>query len=321
MSVVSSTGCILCFSDNAVTWCQKYRLGVIRWKKETRDLPRRQVSPHAELRQAFSGNAGSERHSLRKGSETQLIGSVVDNKFNSAVCCLHTFLLHNLINLLNKLVASGVSCSRSIFFLYVTHQQIILHLSASYNELPASLSDCTVLKQMPSVAPEGSKVTAHDVTTSFMITNTWTCISSFSHNLCVTQPFSDPPPPPPPSPIPIPVLPSPLPASPFPPSVFATRSTTGSRAWPSVCTGTWGRSRTTSAQRTRSSEAVFMNFEFFSKASGTSQSWLEPDRALCHFILYGIRVVVGLMYQTSFKKPDINHPAIPPSVENNNHAA
>lgn len=104
---------------------------------------------------------------LRKGSETKLIGSVVDNKFNSAVCCLHTFLLRNLINLLNKLVASRVSCSRSIFFLFVTHQQIILHLSASYNELPTSLSDWTVLKQMPSVAPEGSKVTAHDVNTSY----------------------------------------------------------------------------------------------------------------------------------------------------------
>lgn len=52
------------------------------------------------------------------------------------------------------------------------------------------------------------------------------------------------------------VLPSPLPASPFPPSVSGTRSTTGSRAWPSVCTGTWGRNRTTLAPRTRSSEAT-----------------------------------------------------------------
>lgn len=52
----------------------------------------------------------------------------------------------------------------------------------------------------------------------------------------------------------LPVLPSPLPASPFLPSVSGTRSMIGSRAWLSVCTGTWGRSRTTSARRTRSSE-------------------------------------------------------------------
>lgn len=205
---------------------------------------------------------------LRKGSETKLIGSVVDNKFNSAVCCLHTFLLRNLINLLNKLVASRVSCSRSIFFLFVTHQQIILHLSASYNELPTSLSDWTVLKQMPSVAPEGSKVTAHDVNTSYDCKHLDLYFLIRPQPLCHLT-FSDPPP----SPIPVPVLPSPLPASPFPPSVLATRSTTGSRAWPNVCTGMWGRSRTTSAQRTRSSEAVFTDFTFFSKASGTSQSW------------------------------------------------
>lgn len=37
------------FSDNAITWRKKHRLGVFWWKKETRDLPRRQVSPHTGL--------------------------------------------------------------------------------------------------------------------------------------------------------------------------------------------------------------------------------------------------------------------------------
>lgn len=71
----------------------------------------------------------------------------------------------------------------------------------------------------------------------------------------------------------VPVLPSPLPAFLFPPSVSGTRSTTGSRAWRSVCTGTWGRSRTTSAQRTRSSEAVSTIFKVFFKVSRTPKSW------------------------------------------------
>lgn len=51
-SVVTRCASLFCmffcpFLDNAVTWCQKHSLGVFWWQKETRDLPRGQVSLHA----------------------------------------------------------------------------------------------------------------------------------------------------------------------------------------------------------------------------------------------------------------------------------
>lgn len=82
--------------------------------------------------------------------------------------------------------------------------------------------------------------------------------------------------------MPVPVLPSQLPAFPFHQSVSGTQSTTGSRAWPSVYTGTWGRSRTTSARRTRSSD--------LHELQGRLRSFqglvlvLAFDHALCHFV-------------------------------------
>lgn len=144
------------------------------------------------------------------------------------------------------------------------------HLPGSWNELPVILSYWSKLKQIASVASEGSYGTASDVNTSsfvLVIANTWTSLSSFSLESLWHKTFfflfS----------IPLPVLPSPLPASPSPPSVSGTQSMTGSRAWLSVYTGTWGRSRTTSAQRTRSSEAISTIFKVFSKVSRTPESW------------------------------------------------
>lgn len=128
------------------------------------------------------------------------------------------------------------------------------HLPGAWNELPVISRYGTLHRETLSVSSEGSYwIWFQHLPFAFVIANTWAFLSSFSH--CDTKPclilsFFFP------LSFLVLVLPSPLPASPFLPSAHGTRWTTGSRAWPSVYTGTWGRSRTTSAQRTRSSEAV-----------------------------------------------------------------
>lgn len=161
-------------------------------------------------------------------------------------------------------------------------------IEAYLNKWPVLLQEEVLLLQLMSTPP----------LLFFVIAYTWTFPSSFSQQpfwhktltVCFCL-FS----------IPVPVLPSPLPASPSPPSPSGTRWTTGSRASPSVCTGTWGRSRTTSAQRTRSSEAASTIFKVSSKVSGL----LSPKSVLawpCSVPFCLLWIGGGGSYQTLFRK-------------------
>lgn len=59
--------------DHAVTRRQKHGLGVIRRPEEAGDLPRRQVSPQAELLEPAGGHKNPE------WGETKASGWAVDN--------------------------------------------------------------------------------------------------------------------------------------------------------------------------------------------------------------------------------------------------
>lgn len=95
-SVIKKNQCSLCdlsvfiaclFSvDNALSGCQKHSLGVLRWKEETRDLPRRQVRPHT----CWSSHLSHTNSMQSQANEAKHADSVMDNKFNWSSSCLNT---------------------------------------------------------------------------------------------------------------------------------------------------------------------------------------------------------------------------------------